>query len=269
MSLALPADTRIGSVTLAVSSLERSLRFYEGTLGWSRLRRERSVAVLSADGRTPLIELHEHPGAVRRPHRSAGLFHVAILVPSRAALGRSLRRLAMEGWPLSGAADHLVSEALYLDDPDGLGLEIYRDRPRETWRVADGQVVMATDPLDLDGVAREAGADAPWQGLEAATVIGHVHLQVASLSAAEAFYCGDVGFAPTLRRYPGALFVAAGGYHHHLGLNTWAGVGVAPPPADAVGLRRFTVRGSGLELREVADAATGIVVDLGPSGGGV
>ena len=140
MSLALPADTRIGSVTLAVSSLERSLRFYEGTLGWSRLRRERSVAVLSADGRTPLIELHEHPGAVRRPHRSAGLFHVAILVPSRAALGRSLRRLAMERWRLSGAADHLVSEALYLDDPDGLGLEIYRDRPRETWRVADGQV---------------------------------------------------------------------------------------------------------------------------------
>lgn len=166
--------------------------------------------------------------------------------------------------PLSGVADHLVSEALYLSDPDGIGIEIYRDRPRETWRKVGGQIAMATDPLDLRSVATEPGAEQVWSGLGAATVIGHVHLHVASLEDAERLYCGILGFEPMVRSYPGALFVAAGGYHHHVGLNTWMGEGAPPPPRNAVGLRSFSVRGLSLAEGEVVDEATGVVVSLGP-----
>ena len=263
----LPDDARIGSATLRVRNLDRSLQFYQEVLGLTELSRSGETASLSAGDDRELLTLRERPAAVLRPRRSAGLFHVAILVPSRAALGRSLRRLVDRGWPLSGAADHLVSEALYLDDPDGLGLEVYRDRPRHTWRHQGDGVVMGTDPLDLEDLAREPGADRPWSGLEPGTVIGHVHLQVPRLDTAESFYCDGIGFVPMLRRYPGALFVAAGGYHHHLGLNTWAGVGVPPPPEDAVGLQRFAVQAQGLVPREVVDPATGVTVAFTASNG--
>ena len=266
--MALPGDAHIGSATLTVSDLDRSLAFYERTLGFQVLRREGEVATLSADGRTTLLELHERRGALPRPRRSAGLFHVAILVPSRAALGRSLRRLASERWRLTGVADHLVSEALYLDDPDGLGLEIYRDRPREAWRIEHGQIAMATDPLDVEGVANEPGAEQPWHGLESTTTIGHVHLQVSHLGDGEAFFCDQVGFESTLRGYPGALFVSAGGYHHHLGLNTWAGTGVPAPPQDAVGITRFTVVASVSAPQELTDRATGVTVSIEPAAEG-
>src|SRR4029453_12298387 len=214
------------------------------------------------DGRV-LLELHERKDAVAKPRRSSGLFHFAILVPSRAALGRSLRRLAEKQWPMSGAADHLVSEALYLDDPDGLGIEIYRDRPRDSWRVlSNGQIAMATDPLDLQSVHDEPGAETPWRGLEPATVMGHVHLHVPHLDTAEAFYCGRIAFDPMVGGYPGALFVAAGGYHHHMGLNTWVGVGAPPPPDNAVGLRSFTIESASLEPAQVNDESTGVQVLL-------
>ncbi len=258
----LPADTHIGSVSLRVTDLERSVSFYRDILGFQEISRDGRTSCLSANGADALVELHGQPGAVARPRRSAGLFHFAILVPSRAALGRSLRRLVDRQWPLSGAADHLVSEALYLNDPDGLGIEIYRDRPREGWRQANGELAMATDPLDLPNVAAEAGAELPWAGLESATVIGHMHLNVARLEDGEALYCGDIGFEPTVRGYPGALFVAAGGYHHHLGMNTWLGAGVPPPPDDAVGLRAFSIHGRGIVGREVLDPATGTLVRL-------
>lgn len=190
------------------------------------------------------------------------MYHFAILVPSRASLGRSLRRLSEKRWPLTGASDHLVSEALYLDDPDGLGIEIYRDRPRDEWPVSNGQLLMATDPLDLQGVFDEPGAEMQWSGLEAGTVIGHVHLHVPHLDTAERFYCGRIGFEPTVRGYPGALFVAAGGYHHHLGLNTWTGIGAPPPPDDAVGLRSFTIESSRLDSAAFADDSTRVTVLL-------
>lgn len=258
----LPADAHIGSVSLTVSDLDRSVSFYRDTLGCEETARDGRTAFLSAGGGSTLVELHELPGAVAKPRRSTGLFHFAILVPSRAALGRSLRRLADQKWPLSGVADHLVSEALYLNDPDGLGLEIYRDRPRESWRTANGELAMATDPLDVQSVANEPGAETPWQGLEGGTVIGHVHLHVPTIQAGEAFYCGGIGFEPTVRGYPGALFVAAGGYHHHLGMNTWVGTGAPPPPENAVGLRSFTVEARGLERRQLPDASTGVIVEL-------
>ena len=253
--MALPSDAHIGQVSLTVRDLERSGRFYQDVLGF----KEVSAGMLSAGGRT-LIELHERADAIPRPRRSSGLYHFAILVPSRAALGRSLRRLADQRWPITGAADHLVSEALYLNDPDGLGIEIYRDRPRDSWTIMDGQIAMASDPLDLQSIQDEPGAEAPWTGLDAGTVIGHVHLHVPHIEQAEAFYCDRIGFTPTLRGYPGALFVAAGRYHHHLGLNTWAGVGAPPPPENAAGLRSFTIESSQLHDTEVADDLTGLKV---------
>jgi catechol 2,3-dioxygenase len=254
----LPADAHIGHVSLTVSNLDRSLNFYRDILGFVELQPGR----LGPQGGRVLIELHERTDAIAKPRRSSGLYHFAILVPSRAALGRSLRRLTEKQWSMSGAADHLVSEALYLDDPDGLGIEIYRDRPRDAWRVANGELAMATDPLDLQSIYEEPGAETPWHGLEAGTVMGHVHLHVPHLDTAESLYCDRIGFDPVVRRYPGALFVSAGGYHHHLGLNTWVGVGAPPPPENAVGLRSFTIESGELQPAKIEDPSTGVVVSL-------
>ncbi len=261
--MTLPADAQIGQVSLTVSNLDRSLLFYRDVLGFEEARRDGRVSYLGAPGGKVIIELHERADAIPKPRRSSGLFHFAILVPSRAALGRSLRRLADTRWPISGASDHLVSEALYLDDPDGLGIEIYRDRPRHSWqRLQGGEIAMATDPLDLQGVHDEPGAETPWRGLEAGTIMGHVHLHVPHLDAAESLYCGRVGFDPILRRYPGALFVSAGGYHHHLGLNIWAGVGAPPPPENAVGLREFTIESGSVQPAVIEDLAANLQVSL-------
>ena len=260
--MTLPSDAHIGQVSLTVRDLDRSVRFYRDVLGCHESKRAGRTSWLGPAGGRTLLELHENQGAIPKPRRSGGLYHFAILVPSRAALGRSLRRLADQRWPMTGASDHLVSEALYLDDPDGLGIEIYRDRPREEWPMSNGQLLMATNPLDLPSLIDEPGEEAHWGGLEAGTVMGHVHLHVPHLAAAEAFYCGEVGFAPTLRGYPGALFVAAGGYHHHLGLNTWAGVGAPPPPEQAVGLRSFTIDARGLQDTEMVDDSTRVTVRL-------
>jgi catechol 2,3-dioxygenase len=173
---------------------------------------------------------------------ATGLFHVAILVPTRRDLALALVRLARARWSLTGASDHLVSEALYLDDPEGNGIELYRDRPREEWTYAGGQLEMATLPLHLQDLLGELDErDAETGGAPAGTRIGHVHLNVADLADAEAFYGGALGFDVTVRGYPGALFMSAGGYHHHIGLNTWAGEGAPPPPDGALGLRWFEV----------------------------
>lgn len=257
----LPADAHIGSVSLTVRDLDRSLAFYRDVLGFQVSGSGHTASLSAGTGRV-LVELEQRRDAIPKPRRSTGLFHFAILVPSRAALGRVLRRLSDQQWPLSGVADHLVSEALYLNDPDGLGLEIYRDRPRDTWRTANGELAMATDPLDVQSVADEPGAETLWQGLEAGTAVGHVHLHVPTLEAGEAFFCGDIGFEPMVRTYRGALFVSAGGYHHHLGMNTWVGVDAPAPPENAVGLRSFTVEARDLESRQLQDPGTRIVVAL-------
>ncbi len=232
--------TEIGWTALTISDLERSLQFYIEVLGFSILERREHNAVLGA-GVDPLLILAEQRGALPKPARTTGLYHFAILVPSRRDLARSLRQLTMTRYPLDGYADHLVSEALYLSDPDGNGIEIYRDRPRNEWQWHDGMVQMASDPIDLAGLLTEAERDGqPWDGLPAGTRIGHIHLQVADIQQAEVFYHSVLGF-DVVARWPGALFVSAGGYHHHLGLNTWQSRNAPPPPANAAGLRAFTI----------------------------
>ena len=235
-------DTTLGPVRLTVAELDRSRAFYERTIGLRASDRDDGTLALGPAGEPPLIELRGDSAAPRLNRRAPGLYHLAILVPTRRDLAFALARLAEARWPLDGASDHLVSEALYLSDPDGNGIEIYRDRPREQWPRSGDRLEMATLPLDLDGLidelrdASELQAQAP-----AGTRIGHVHLQVADIAEAETFYHGVLGFDVTVRGYPGALFVSAGGYHHHVGLNTWHSAGAAPATEGSVGLRSFTV----------------------------
>jgi catechol 2,3-dioxygenase len=228
-----------GAVRLNVADLERARLFYEETLGLRPLAPDEGVLRLGANGEA-VVELVDSEGAPPRPPRTTGLFHLAILLPTRHALALALRRVVRSGWPLTGASDHLVSEALYLSDPEGNGIEVYRDRPADDWPYSEGRLQMSTLPLDLEGLAADLDdPDAPSGEAPTGTRIGHVHLNVADLHRAEAFYHGLLGFDVTVRGYPGALFVSSGGYHHDLGLNTWAGEGAPPPPANALGLNRF------------------------------
>jgi catechol 2,3-dioxygenase len=239
----LPAATRIGQAHLQVSDLPRALHFYKDLVGFKEISRNGETAMLSATGKSPVhFLLTARADARPRPPRTAGLFHNAIRFPNRRELARVFRRLLEHNWPFQGFADHIVSEALYLADPDGNGVELYTDRPRERWRWRDGAVEMATDPLDVESLMREVEKDtAPWEGVHPGTDLGHVHLHVSDLQKAEAFYHGVLGFDVTQRSYPGALFISAGGYHHHLGLNIWAGKGAPPPPPNSVGLLSFSI----------------------------
>lgn len=235
----LPNETHMGYAHLRVANLERSLTFYRDQLGLREIRRQGSTVYLSATGAEPAhIALTEQADAVRKNRRTIGLYHVAILFPSRQTLAETFRNLIAQGVQFGGFSDHLVSEALYLDDPDGNGIELYRDRPREEWRMNGSSVEMATEPLDVHDLLGQAG-DSLYDGVDLATQIGHIHLHVSNLATAEAFYSGVLGFDVMQRSYPGALFISAGGYHHHIGLNTWAGK--SPAPANAVGLINFSV----------------------------
>ena len=241
----LPPDTHLGHVRLRVRDLDNALHFYHRVLGLRTIERSGDVVALSAAGTPPaLLVLEGRADAPPRPHRSTGLYHFAVLLPDRRALAQALLRLARRRWPLQGASDHLVSEALYLADPEGNGIELYADRPREAWPIRpDGEIAMATEPLDLDALLLEAepADDDDDAALHPGAVLGHVHLNVSDLGAAESFYHGVLGFDVTTRSYPGALFLAAGGYHHHIGSNTWAGRGAPRPPAGAAGLVHFEV----------------------------
>jgi catechol 2,3-dioxygenase len=234
-----PADARLGAIRLRVGDLERLSRFYTEAIGLGELPGEDGVVVLGVERDAPLVELEGAPDAPRRPPHTTGLFHLALLVPTRADLARALRRVVAAGWRLSGASDHLVSEALYLSDPEGNGIELYRDRPREEWPVTAGVLRMDTLPLDLGSLLAEADEGEGDGAMPRGTTLGHVHLQVSDLAPAEVFWADALGLDVTVRGYPGALFVSAGGYHHHVGLNTWAGVGAARPPEGAQGLVRF------------------------------
>ena len=261
-------ETDLGTVRLTVADLAPSRDFYERALGLRASERDDGTLALGLEDGVPLIELTGDPAASPRPRRATGLFHLAVLLPSRRDLALALRRLAEARVPLDGASDHLVSEALYLHDPDGNGIEIYRDRPRDQWPHVDGSLEMATLPLDIDDVLTELPA-ASAEFVPAGTRIGHVHLKVDDLDAAEAFYAGVLGFDVTVKGYAGALFVSAGGYHHHIGLNTWQSLGAGAPPPVAIGLRSFEVAlPDGGELERVLERVreAGIEGDLTDGG---
>ncbi|GAB3838319.1 VOC family protein [Hymenobacter jeollabukensis] len=241
---ALPAAIRLGTVHLAVASLARSLEFYQRVLGFALLGQspagagQAAGADLGVAGSPQvLVRLHEQPGANAVPRRGRlGLYHFALLLPTRADLGRFVRHVRAQRVHL-GASDHRYSEATYLTDPDGFTVEVYRDRPRaEWWVTAEGEIQSALDPLDEAGVLQAAG-DTTWQGLPAGTTIGHLHFYTGSLPEAAAFYHQALGFDIETWSLPGALFVGAGGYHHHLGLNVWAADSPAATEADARLLR--------------------------------
>lgn len=232
-------ETRVGTVHLRVAELDRQIAFYEEVLGFTTLAEDGATAALgSGDGR-PLLVLHAAPGAPARPPGTTGLYHVAFLLPSRHDLGALIQRVGDAGWDFDGFADHNVSEAAYLKDPEGNGLELYADRARDVWHSVEGEIFITTEPLDLDGLL--IAAPGPAHGLPPQTSVGHVHLRVSTLEVGEAFYADRLGFDVVTRAYPGALFLAAGGYHHHLGLNVWGGGHAAPPPEGSLGLVSFDV----------------------------
>lgn len=250
----LPAATAVGPVTLQVADLERSLDFYRATLGLAELGRDAGAAVLGAGSR-PLVELRERLGARPAGRGRLGLFHFAILLPERPALGRFVQHLA-DLDVRAGAGDHIVSEAFYLADPDGLGIEVYADRPRASWRRTGRELRMATDPVDVAAVVA-AGGGAAWEGMPEGTTMGHVHLHVGDLALASRYYSEALGFDRTGWSYPGALFLAAGGYHHHLGTNIWAGTGARPPGADEARLLEWSLTlPDAASLRAAAESLT-------------
>ena len=240
-------NLRIRAVELAVSDLSRSVEFYERVLGLPLLAREEHTALLGPDREHPALVLGDIAAPTPLPPAAAGLYHVAWLHPSRAALAETARRVAAARWPLEGAADHGVSEALYLSDPDGLGIELYADRPREQWRRGPGGdgVAMVTLALDFDDLLAQFSGT-PAAALPAQTTVGHVHLKVADVARAVAFYRDALGM-DVQAVLPSAAFLSAGGYHHHVGLNSWQSAGAALAPDSAPGLRR-------VEL-ELSDAA--------------
>ena len=264
-----PDEVQIAHVHLQVANLGRALTFYSGLLGLHEVKREGDTAYLSATGEAPYhVILTEIPDALPQARQSAGLFPTAIRFPSRAALANVLLNLLENNWPLQGASDHLVSEAIYLPDADGLGVELYQDRPRKTWKQASEGIEMATLPLDLQDLIEQANQRNGSYKIDPKTDIGHVHLQVSDIDKAERFYHKTLGLDVMQRSYPGALFMAAGGYHHHLGANTWNSRGGEAAPANAVGLRSYAYRfpdeaswqsaqerleASGYEIEERAD----------------
>ncbi len=246
----LPSGTKIASATLGVGDLERSLGFYRDLVGLRELTRAGKSAQLGAD-ETPILFLVEESGAASPPPRATGLYHTAILFPDRAALARVIEHITSRNYPFTGASDHLVSEAFYLDDPDGLGVELYRDRPREEWPRENGAIQMASLPLDIDSLL--ATADRPFDRAPAGTRVGHIHLKVSDVARAEAFYVGEVGLSLVTRFGASATFLAADGYHHHIGANTWHSLASHPAPPGHAGLRAFVIDTPGAATRELTD----------------
>jgi catechol 2,3-dioxygenase len=224
----------------------------------------RTLDLHAPDSPEPLLTLVETPGALPKPPGVPGLFHLALLVPDRPELARVLLRLAATRTPIHGLSDHGVSEAIYLADPDGNGIELYADRPRETWHAADGKLVMFTRALDT-GALLSTAPDARAAGLPAGTAIGHVHLRAGSLASAESFYAGTLGLAVSTRDYPGALFLGADGYHHHIAANIWG----RPTSDDAsayAGLERIEIAVRDLDAPRTLTDPDGLLVDLVPFG---
>ncbi len=260
----IPAETTIAYAHLKVSNLDRSVEFYVDKVGFKSNVKYHDTIGLSATGLPPYsLYLTEVENAEPKPPHTTGLYHAAVRLPSRIDLANALKRLLKFEWSFQGAADHGVSEALYTVDPDGNGLEFYADRPRGQWPRTNGHYGMFSDPLDLNDLLNVSNNGSHAE-IPAGTSMGHVHLQVADLAQAREFYHGVLGLEITQSDYPGALFMAAGGYHHHVGVNTWAGKGAPPPPPKAVGLDSFGLRipnGNAFQALRMRLQSAGIAVE--------
>lgn len=237
--------TTVGAVTLAVGDLIEMVQFYQRVIGLDVINRSEVSAELGID-KKPLVILEKKSGGKQFP-RSTGLYHLAILLPTRKDLGHWLTHLVSTQYPLDGAGDHLVSEALYLSDPEGNGIELYCDRPREKWEYTENGPRMDTLPVDLESLQADAPDD-EFGGLPSGTVMGHVHLKVNNVASAVEFYRDTLGF-DLMATLPGAAFLSAGGYHHHIGVNMWNSRGADPPPADSLGLMAYRIVFSNVEFR--------------------
>ena len=261
-ALPIPAETRLGAVHLTVGDLGRSVDYYEREIGLTVRERDADRAALGTGGEDLLV-LFEERGA-KPADGFSGLYHFALLVPDRADLARWLVHAARDGVQLVGMSDHFVSEALYLRDPDRHGIEIYADRPRELW---EGQVWqrMTSLPLDTDDLVSvlDDPANEAFDGLARGTVMGHVHLRVAEIASTVAFYGDGLGFALMAQLGAHAAFLSAGGYHHHLGANTWESAGAAQAPAGYASLRNATVVLPSTESRDaLLERAGGAVGEI-------
>ena len=236
----LPQNTRLGLVHLKVSNLSTSLNFYQRSLGL-QVHRQAGKAAYLGSGQKDFLVLTEIRDATL-PHRNSGLYHFAVLVPTRLALGQFLQNLVNTQTQVQGMVDHIVSEAIYLPDPDGNGIEFYRDKPKEQWQYEpNGDIRMANLPLDVDGVMAELDKGDPWEKMAGGTVLGHMHLHISQIANGINFYKDIIGLDLMMEWGRTAAFMSSGGYHHHLGINTWNGVGATPPPLNSVGLDHFTV----------------------------
>lgn len=256
------SSLQLTSIRLRVSDLSRSLEFYVGKLGFSLIRRSAGQAELAVGSdAAPILFLSEHPHATQPSRECAGLFHAALLLPGRAQLGAWLQHATQSGVDFEGFSDHAVSEAIYLSDPDGNGLEFYADRPREVWPFVHGEVAMTTRPLDVRRLLAER-ADSSAPPLRGA-VWGHLHLRVTNLERSDTFYCATLGMQVMQRSFPGARFLAADGYHHHVAVNTWGGPRL-PQPADALGLAEASFARLGATAETIEIDPDGIRVRLQP-----
>lgn len=245
--------TYVGNVHLLVKDLHRSMTFYKEVIGFTILEQTEKKAALSADGKTVLLTIEQPEVIIEKQPRTTGLYHFALLLPTRADLGNVLLHLLQSGYPLQGASNHGVSEAIYLGDPDGNGIEIYADTPEEEWIWQDNHVQMITESMDAEGVLASRISDT-WNGLPVGTVMGHIHLHVSDLVKAEEFYIKVLGFDVVLKYGAQALFISTGNYHHHIGLNTWAGVGAPAPTKNSLGLKTFTLHYPDSETLQTAVA---------------
>ncbi len=240
----IPDDTKIQSVDLKVKDLKTSLNFYSHLMGFKIISQNETSAMLSANGSLPyILQLHEDKNAIHKPYGSTGLFHIAIKLPNRKELARVFLRMFENKVKFQGFSDHLVSEAIYLEDPDENGVELYVDRPRAEWQYKMGQVEMSTLPLNLNVLTNELDDRNVWNGIHPDTEIGHIHLSVSDIRKAQEFYSILLGLNVTNSTYPGAMFFSAGGYHHHVGANIWSSKNGSPAiNKHAVGLLNYTIR---------------------------
>ncbi|MED4018173.1 VOC family protein [Sutcliffiella cohnii] len=232
--------TFVSHVNIKVQNLVRSLQFYQEIIGFQILEQTSTTAKLTTDGRTNILSLEQPEHVIPKQGRTTGLYHFALLLPEKKDLADIVVHLSEKGVRF-GSSDHLVSEALYLHDPDGNEIEIYIDREPSEWNWNGEEVAMAVDPLDFERLLENRVLGQSWQGLPERTLMGHIHLHVAELKKTEEFYVKGLGFDVVNRFGSQALFLSTGKYHHQIGVNTWNGVGAPKPPENSVGMESYTI----------------------------